>query len=66
MIVSVGRRIDNRNQIYEGEIEGILFQGYGRFIYADGGYFIGQFKNSMPVSGKRYGPDGALLYEKAE
>ena len=42
----IGRANWESGDIYEGENENNKMMGYGRFIYSDGSYYLGYFKNS--------------------
>ena len=39
----VGRRFID-NQILEGQFKEGMMEGYGRAIYVDGNYYVGEFK----------------------
>ena len=36
-----------RNDIYEGEFKNDLREGYGKYIYKDGSYYIGEWKKNL-------------------
>ena len=44
----VGKEINH--SIYEGQLRNNVYHGYGRFIYSNGNYYVGQW-----VNGKKQG-----------
>ena len=52
------------NGIYEGELVNDSREGNGKFIYKDGSYYIGQWKNNLPNGkGAFFNKNGKLIYE---
>jgi len=54
----------NGNLSYEGDFLDNKAEGYGKMIYEDGEYYIGEFKNGkLNGNGKMYYKKGNLKYE---
>ena len=47
----IGRQILKSRWIFEGQWINNQKNGFGRFIYSDGGYFEGTFKNGQQIEG---------------
>ncbi len=60
MITGIGKEINIT--IYEGQFKNDLYHGYGRFIFANGNYYIGSWQDGkrsgfgkfIEISGKSY------------
>ena len=49
---------------YEGDIVGGKAEGYGKFFFPNGEYYIGQYKDDrMHGKGILYDSDGSIIYE---
>ena len=55
----------NGNIMYEGDFVNDKFEGKGKYIWEDGEYYIGQFKNGVRSHGKgeEYYSNGSIKYE---
>ena len=58
------KRNNGKNILYEGEFINGKFEGNGKYIYDDGKYYIGQYKNGLREGkGIIYYKNGKLLFE---
>ena len=60
-----GKKFNKKGElIYDGDIVNGKAEGYGKHIFVDGRYYIGQWKNShRNGKGILYSKNGELIYE---
>ena len=54
----------NGSNIYEGQFHNDMHHGFGRYIYQNGGYYIGEYKNGVRCGSGLYVDEKGNRFDK--